>query len=93
MELLGAHMWEPLENQIRGMFILIAFSVRGDTSSELGIFEKLDRKIRNCTLGWMVGSRKRVAVTCSNLKWFTTYLISYLQDYAIQVRRCFSKEK
>ena len=28
-------MWEPLENQIRGMFILIAFSVRGDTSSEL----------------------------------------------------------
>lgn len=34
----------------------------------MGIFEKLDRQIRNCALGWISGTKKNVT---SNLKWFT----------------------
>ena len=42
--------------------------LRGDTSSELGIFEKFDRKNRSRTLGWMLGSKKRVEVTWSGFQ-------------------------
>ena len=34
----------------------------------MGIFEKLDRQIRNCALGWISGTKK---IVTSNLKWFT----------------------
>ena len=34
-----------------------------DMSSDLGIFEKFDRKIQNRALGWMSGTRKWLPVT------------------------------
>ena len=39
-----------------------------DMSSDLGIFEKLDRKIQNRALGWMSGTRKWLPVTWSGLQ-------------------------